>query len=133
MKLNQVTLPSKNIAESVAFYRTMGFRLIVDSPHYARFECDGDGDDVATFSVHHSVDDATGEWPNSGVVIYFECDDLDERVADLQSRGISFTQLPRDESWLWREARLNDPSGNVICLYWAGKNRRFPPWRVASI
>jgi hydroxymethylpyrimidine/phosphomethylpyrimidine kinase len=32
--------------------------------------------------------------------------------------------------WLWREARLRDPSGNEICLYHAGANRRFPPWRI---
>lgn len=28
------------------------------------------------------------------------------------------------------EARFRDPSQNVICLYWAGESRRFPPWRV---
>lgn len=39
---------------------------------------------------------------------------------------------PQDERWLWREARLPDPSGNVICLYWAGVNRLNPPWRVGK-
>jgi hydroxymethylpyrimidine/phosphomethylpyrimidine kinase len=39
-------------------------------------------------------------------------------------------QMPRDEDWLWREARLRDPAGNRICLYAAGEARRFPPWRV---
>ena len=34
--------------------------------------------------------------------------------------------------WLWREARLVDPSGNVICLYHAGENRLNPPWRVGA-
>ena len=42
-----------------------------------------------------------------------------------------FTKLPADERWLWREARLLDPSGNVICLYRAGDNRKNPPWRIA--
>jgi hypothetical protein len=49
---------------------------------------------------------------------------IDER------RGVRFTQLPRDETWLWREARLLDPSNNTICLYHAGANRLDPPWRV---
>jgi hypothetical protein len=31
---------------------------------------------------------------------------------------------------LWREAYLHDPDGNVLCLYHAGNNRRFPPGRI---
>jgi len=65
-----------------------------------------------------------------GVVVYFECDDLDERVLALELAGVSFFYGPRDESWLWREARLRDPDGNAICLFRAGTNRRFPPWRL---
>jgi predicted enzyme related to lactoylglutathione lyase len=65
-------------------------------------------------------------------VVYFECDDLDDRVAALRERGIAFDQLPTDQPWLWREARLRDPSGNVICLYYAGMNRRFPSWRIQN-
>jgi len=49
MELNQVTLPALDVAASVAFYRCMGFELIVDAPHYARFKSTvGNG----TFSVH---------------------------------------------------------------------------------
>jgi catechol 2,3-dioxygenase-like lactoylglutathione lyase family enzyme len=124
MNLNQVTLPALDIPVSAAFYRAMGFTQIVDAPHYARFECPEGG---ATFSIHKAERVA----PDSGVVLYFECADLDERVRALQARGFRFTQEPVDESWLWREARLRDPSGNLLCLYWAGENRRHPPWRVA--
>ena len=35
-----------------------------------------------------------------------------------------------NQPWLWREARLLDPSGNVVCLYRAGEARRYPPWRI---
>lgn len=123
MNLNQVTLPALNIAESVSFYRKLGLTQIVDSEHYARFECpDGDG----TFSIHEA-----GKFdPGSAAVIYFEHKELDTLCARLQNEGLEFQQMPRDESWLWREARLNDPSGNTICLFWAGENRRNPPWRV---
>ncbi len=65
-------------------------------------------------------------------IVYFECTALDEQVAALQAKGIQFTQEPRDEPWLWREARLLDPAGNVICLYHAGENRLNPPWRVKT-
>lgn len=125
MNLNQVTLPAIDVAESVAFYRRMGFVAIVDEPHYARFKSMlGD----ATFSVH-AVDALPGR---NDTVVYFECEALDEQVAILRAKGVTFTQEPRDEPWLWREARLVDPSGNVICLYHAGVNRLNPPWRVAT-
>ena len=52
MNLNQVTVPCRDLAESVAFYRTLGLRQIVGNPpDYARFECPvGD----ATFSLHRA-------------------------------------------------------------------------------
>jgi catechol 2,3-dioxygenase-like lactoylglutathione lyase family enzyme len=122
MNLNQVTMRSNDIPASVEFYRRMGFTLIVSSPHYARFQSTS-GD--TTFSVHESNDPVRGE-----TTIYLECESLDEQVEKLRSRGIEFTQLPQHESWLWRAARLRDPSGNVICLYYAGENRLNPPWRI---
>lgn len=126
MNLNQVTLPATDVGRSAAFYRDMGFTLIVDAlPRYARFECP-EGD--ATFSLDHVDQSASGP----GVVIYFECADLDARVASLQAKGFAFTQLPTDERWLWREARLLDPSGNEVCLFRAGENRKHPPWRTQA-
>jgi catechol 2,3-dioxygenase-like lactoylglutathione lyase family enzyme len=126
MNLNQVTIPATDVARSAAFYRDMGFTLIVDAlPRYARFECP-EGD--ATFSLHHVDQPTTGP----GMVIYFECADLDERAASLQAKGFVFAQLPTDERWLWREARLLDPAGNEICLFHAGENRKNPPWRVKT-
>lgn len=124
MNLNQVTLPAHDLIVSVAFYRRMGFRLIVDSPAYARFECPTG---EATFSLH-----ATADASAQGVVVYFECADLDARVDALVADGFVFERMPADERWLWREARLRDPAGNALCLYHAGENRRYPPWQVAS-
>jgi hydroxymethylpyrimidine/phosphomethylpyrimidine kinase len=43
-----------------------------------------------------------------------------------------FDSGPEDRSWLWRESWLRDPAGNRLCLFFAGKNRRVPPWRVSS-
>ena len=125
MQLNQVTVPALDIPASVEFYRGLGLRPIVVSPHYARFECPDGG---STFSVHLAEKGA----PEHGAVIYFECENLDEKVAQLKARGYRFEQDPRDERWLWREARLRDPANNEVCLYWAGENRRFPPWRIGA-
>lgn len=124
MNLNQVTVPADDMAASVAFYEALGLILIVRADHYARFECP-DGD--ATFSLAlREVPPPAGE----GIHVYFECDDLDHRVAALKRRGIAFASDPAEQPWLWREARLFDPAGNEICLYWAGKNRKDPPWRI---
>lgn len=123
MELNQVTLPALDVSASVEFYRTMGFELIVDEPHYARFKSTVG---KVTFSVH--AVEALPEQPKT--VLYFECASLDLQVSELKAKGLLFIQDPRDEPWLWREARLLDPSGNIICLYYAGENRLSPPWRV---
>ncbi len=124
MNLNQVTIPSGNLAAAVAFYRRLGFRQIVDSqPAYARFECP-EGD--STFSLH-LVDNVP---QRSGHVIYFECEDLDAKVKELKMMGVVFESEPEDKPWLWREAHLRDPDGNAICLYYAGENRHDPPWRL---
>jgi len=120
--LNQVTVGCTNYAAAVDFYKALGLQQIVDSPSngYARFEVPNG----ATFSIHESQDIATS------TVVYFESKRLDAWVSELLSEGFAFEQMPQDESWGWREARLLDPSGNIVCLYSAGENRRYPAWRI---
>jgi hydroxymethylpyrimidine/phosphomethylpyrimidine kinase len=118
MRLNQVTVGTTDYDASVDFYARLGLTQIVDSPpRYARFETPGG----ETFSIHLADEVA------STTTVYFEVDDLDAFVAAID---LPLTQQPVDQPWLWREARLRDPSGNAICLYQAGENRRFPPWRI---
>lgn len=124
MNLNQVTVPANDMPKAVAFYSTLGFELIVDTPHYARFYCH---DGKATFSLALNDD-----YFHNGAVIYFETEHLDAKVAELKQQGIRFIQEPTDQPYLWREAVLVDPSGNKIKLYWAGENRINPPWRVTA-
>jgi predicted enzyme related to lactoylglutathione lyase len=129
VQLNQLILPATDVALSVDFYVGLGLRLIVSSlPRYARLECvdDLDPERCTTLSLHQVAQRPA----ESHVIVYFECADLDARVRSLQAQGYVFTQQPRDEPWLWREARLFDPTGNTLCLYGAGRNRRNPPWRV---
>ncbi len=124
MNLNQVTIPSLDVEQSVLFYQKLGLILIVKAlPHYARFECP---DGESTFSIH-AVDKLA---KINGVSIYFECDDLDNTVKSLKSQGLQFDLEPTDQSWLWREARLKDLDGNQLILYYAGENRKYPPWRI---
>jgi hydroxymethylpyrimidine/phosphomethylpyrimidine kinase len=127
MRFNQVTVPLTDYAASVAFYRLLGLKLIVDSPpRYARFELpEGDGGEPSTLSIENVDGWTGGDWPE----IWFETDRLDEAVARLKAAGVA-VEGPVDTGYLWREAQLRDPAGNRIKLYFAGKNRRFPPWRV---
>jgi len=124
MRLNQVTVPALDLERSIAFYQTLGFKLIVQNDHYARFELPN-GD--ASFSLQRT-EDAQGA--AHGAHIYLECENLDGRVEELKALGIIFDSDPIDQSWLWREAWLSDPAGVKLCLYYAGKNRLNPPWRL---
>jgi hydroxymethylpyrimidine/phosphomethylpyrimidine kinase len=120
--LNHVTVGCRDYAASLDFYTALGLPLIVDSPSsgYARLQAPNG----VTFSIYQSDDIATS------TIVYFESKRLDAWVTELVSQGYAFEQLPQDESWGWREARLLDPAGNMVCLYKAGENRRYPAWRI---
>ncbi len=131
MQLNQVTIPCVDYAASVAFYQALGLKLIVDAPpRYARLECaEGEGGaPPATLSLHQAEPSERPAYPR----VYFEVDDVQAEVDRLKQLGISCGPV-RAESWLWTEARLEDPAGNAVCLYHAGEARRFPPWRVEEV
>jgi hydroxymethylpyrimidine/phosphomethylpyrimidine kinase len=122
-RLNQVTVTGTNYERSVDFYQRLGLRQIVGNPpDYARFETAGG----ATLSVQIDPEEKI----SATTAIYLECDDLDSRVEQLARSGLAFEHGPRDQPWMWREARLRDPDGNIIFFYKAGEARRFPPWRI---
>ena len=124
MNLNQVTVPVSNVERSIDFYEKLGLKLIVKAlPNYARFECP-EGD--STFSIHQ----VSNSQKEDCIVVYFEVENLDSYVQQLIDKGIQFDELPNEKSWLWRESRLKDPDNNQIILYFAGNNRKYPPWRI---
>ncbi|WP_422080933.1 VOC family protein [Ulvibacterium sp.] len=126
MNLNQITVPSLDLTRSIPFYEKLGLKLIVESlPHYARFECP---DGNSTFSIHQTEELPEG----AGIFVYFECEHLDEQVDRIKGNGIAFDLEPTDQPWLWREARLKDPDGNQLVLFYGGENRRNPPWRIQN-
>jgi catechol 2,3-dioxygenase-like lactoylglutathione lyase family enzyme len=126
MRLNHVTVPVSDIERAVEFYRRLGLRQIVANyPTYARF-VSPEGD--ATLSLHSAGADSIP--PPSGTSIHFECDDVDATVAGLKEQGFEFDMDPTDQPYLWREAILHDPDGNLIFLFHAGANRLDPPWKL---
>ena len=125
MELNQITVPCVDYAASVDFYQKLRLRLIVDSPpRYARLESSSG----STLSIH-AVDTAA---ESSGITIYFEFDDVDATVRELQGNGLAFDTEPVAQRWLWPEPYLRVPAGNVIGIFHGGETRRNPPWRVAE-
>ena len=124
MNLNQITIPSLDLAKSIPFYEKLGLKLIVEAlPHYARFECP---DGQSTFSIHFVESLPQGD----GIYVYFECENLDDYVKELMDKEIVFEEQPADQRWLWREARLKDLDGNQLILFYGGENRLNPPWRI---
>ncbi|MEM1133106.1 MAG: bifunctional hydroxymethylpyrimidine kinase/phosphomethylpyrimidine kinase [Pseudomonadota bacterium] len=118
---NQATLDCTDYDASVAFYTQLGLTHIVDSPpRYARFEAPNG----TTLSLHEA-DSVT-----SSASLYFEFPDVDKAVEKLRKSGWIFDGNTEDKTWKWREAWTTDPSGHRICLYHAGENRRYPPWRL---
>jgi catechol 2,3-dioxygenase-like lactoylglutathione lyase family enzyme len=125
MNLNQITVPVTSLSASITFYESLGLKLIVRSdPEYARFICSA-GD--STFSLHRVNVSTSGE---NGVWIYFEVEDVDKTVTDLEAKGVKIEEIPEDKRWLWREARIKDPDGNVVIVYRAAEMRKDPPWRL---
>lgn len=118
MNLNHVALPTRDVPESAAFYQRLGFIPIVETPHYARFRSVvGD----TSLSLIPASDPDPG-----AVTIYFEVPELEATVERLSREGFAFTEEPTVQPWRWKEARLCDPSGNHICLFWAGAHRLQP-------
>jgi len=124
VRLNHVTLIVTDLDASLSFYERLGLTPIVLSrPRYARLTLP-DGDETLSLEV-------TGEARvDSRVQIYLECPDLDAVCARLRDGGVAFEQDPTDMHYLWREARLRDPDGHQVRLYFAGNNRLDPPWRL---
>ncbi len=122
MDLNQVTLTVDDMAAAIAFYERLGLRLIVHThDRYARFELPSGS---TTLSLH------LGSRPaGDGPALYFETEDVVARFEELSAAGVPFEGAPEDKSWRWREVWFRDPAGNRLCLYHAGPDRRFPPWR----
>ncbi len=124
MRLNHVTLEVHDVEASAGFYVRLGLTQIVASyPDYARLLAP---QGETTLSLHRSELVASQRTAS----IHFEVQDVDRAVEELRRAGFHFASDPVDQPYLWREAILPDPDGNLIFIYRAGENRLDPPWRV---
>jgi catechol 2,3-dioxygenase-like lactoylglutathione lyase family enzyme len=129
VRLNHVLLPCTDVARSLAFYEGLGLTAIVvdrapdGTPWHARLVFPDGG---ATLSLE------SGRVVSPGIVVYFECAGLGEKVAALGRAGYIFAEPLQMKPWLWREAALVDPDGYRLCLFQAGSYRLDPPGRLFS-
>ena len=123
MDLNQVTIGSTDLRRSEAFYRALGLELIVKDEHYL-------DSPARTATARSSVDLVDAVADTEAVTVYFEDPDPDALVERLERSGFAVELRPTDMPWLWREARFATRIGRRLCLFRAGENRLYPPWRL---
>ena len=101
-------------------FRRLGLKLIVDSlPRYARLECP---DGESTLSVNIAEEIAL----TNKIVLYFECDDLDDKVEELKAAGLVFSEDPTDRDWLWRQAYLKESERQQNMFVLCGRESQKP-------
>ena len=126
MDLNQISLSVRDLQTGIEFLSMLGLRQIVHNPEggYARFELPSGS---TTLSIYENPKAIPGD-----TVLYFEVEDVDQRYRELLAAGVEFEGSPTDQTWRWREAHFFDPTGNRFCIFYAGPDRRFPPWRMVN-
>ncbi len=122
MRLSYVRVLVDNFSESFKFYRDVLKLqpLFGDAEEvYAEFQAGGDTK-LALFKREVN-DRALGLSGGSGsarrFTIVLEVDDVDRRVAEIESRGVKAVAAPADRrDWGVRTAHFLDPDGNLIEL-----------------
>ncbi len=130
MRLSHVSLLVRDLEVSKAFYLRFGFRLVVDQPAYCRFYARIEDWDEGDETLSLVASDAPS-MPAARVGLEFPSPDaLDAFVAALPTRGVTVAEGPVDRDWLWRDARVFDPDGHELMLFFAGRNKLDPPFRL---
>ncbi len=122
VEFNHALIYTRDLERAVGFYAgLLGFETIeMQAPSYARLRSPKGNQ---TIGLHAVRDGQAVEPKTEGIRLYFEVRDLDAFCEELASRGVRFTQMPKDMEWGWRHAYLTDPDGRELSLYWAGDQR----------
>ncbi|KIL42355.1 glyoxalase [Gordoniibacillus kamchatkensis] len=112
-KLGQVSVPVKDVARAVVFYRdVLELKLLFQTGNMAIFELDGLR---LLFSVAESP-----EFDHPGSVLYYDVPDIHAAYELLRSRNVEFLGAPHavgklgaTEVWM---AFCRDTEGNVLAI-----------------
>ncbi len=126
VEFNHALIYTRDLRKAVDFYAgLLGFETIeIELPSYARLRSPKG---TQTIGLHAIGEGQEVDTRTEGVRLYFEVRDLDALCERLVSKGVRFSQMPKDMEWGWRHAYLTDPDGHELSLYWAGERRLRTP------
>jgi catechol 2,3-dioxygenase-like lactoylglutathione lyase family enzyme len=107
--ISAVTLLTSNMADSVSFYRTLGFHLLYGGPE-APFTSFRVG--VGYLNLQLDPDSAPGKAVWGRVILWV--DDVDEMYQRAEAAGFHPDALPADAQWGERYFHIHDPSGHEL-------------------
>jgi glyoxylase I family protein len=115
MKLGMLMIFVSDIAEAKHFYHDiLGFSVKTESP--SRLELVHDGCDFIAFKCDKNAPVENYSRVARSVFV-FEVESIDEALADLRGKGVSFLHEAPAENELGRYAAFVDPFGNVHEIY----------------
>ena len=112
-QIGQIALPSRDVDRSEAFYeKVLGLRKLYRFGNLCFFDCAG-------VRLMISPPEGPQEFRPQGC-IYFRCADIALAVAELKTRGATFSSEPHliakmDDHDLWM-AFFTDPDGHTLAL-----------------
>lgn len=119
--LNGLMLYVTDVANSLAHYEQLGFRVIQNEvPSYGSVML---GDFLIQFQDKRNpsdpafVKEAMAEPKGGGLFVYLQVEDVDTYYEKIQKRGIVPTTTPRDWPWGNREFVVRDPDGYKLVFY----------------
>ena len=104
--VTKAILPVSDMAESLAFYRRLGFEVETDGAEYAWVR--HDGEEVLHLRYSSSLEESSNE-----SAVYFHVADAGVWHSTLRQQGVAVGDV-EDRPWGMREFSLVDPSGNLI-------------------
>ena len=108
-----------DIAVSVAFYETLGFRIVRRWEDWVRLDRDGaelvlQGDAYVRGHQHYFTTHIDRSPRGTGVEITIEVEDVDNVHAAAQAAGLAIVKPIQDRAWQARDFRLADPDGYFV-------------------
>lgn len=122
--LHTVGLVVKNMARTLAFYRTLGLHIPPEEDYAPHVEFTGAGGLVMGFDTEEAVLRTDPNWRASQggqrVNLQFDLGEafaVDATYAKLVKGGAGEYAAPWDAFWGQRFGRVTDPDGNVVSLF----------------
>jgi catechol 2,3-dioxygenase-like lactoylglutathione lyase family enzyme len=123
MKLDLIGITVADMAESIRFYRLLGWEIQDPAPgedHHEALLTNGLRVAWDTVELMKQIDPHWQAPVGHRMGLAFLCDspaDVDERFARILSEGFEGHKEPWDAFWGQRYAQVMDPDGNVIDLF----------------